>query len=349
MHEHLILSNKTINDAVIMLSHLRSNAILFLIDEHNKLLGSITDGDIRRALIAEAKLDTPLTKIIQSNPISIDASNVDVAQIKHWRENQFKIVPIVNDEKVVIDILNFNKRKSILPIDCVIMAGGKGERLRPLTLKTPKPLLKVGKKPILEHGIDHLSYYGISNFYITTNYLSEQIEEFIASKKDNSQSIHCIKEPEFRGTIGSLSLIENFGEDTVLLCNSDLLSNVNIESFFLDFKNEKADCSVLSIPHKVDVPFGVFKQNGREVLSIEEKPTYIYETNGGMYLIKRSLLNKIPKNKPFTAVEFLHMLISENKKVIHFRHNGYWMDIGQHSDFEQAQIDIKYLFDNTYR
>jgi dTDP-glucose pyrophosphorylase len=344
LKEHLIYSDSTIETAIKRLEVLKSDAILFLTTDDNQLIGSITDGDIRRALLTGKTLNSSVREAIQQNPIFIKQDHVDIEKIIAWRNNNYKIIPILDENNRITDILNFRERKSYLPIDCVIMAGGKGERLRPLTESTPKPLLRIGEKPIIEHGIDLYRSYGISNFHVTTNYLGKQIESFALAKSNENLSIKTIEEPDFLGTIGSLKLIQDLKNDILLLANSDLLTNVDFEAFYLSFIQSNSDAAVLSVPYLVDIPYGVLNTKDDQLNEISEKPTYSYDTNGGMYLIKRKHIELLPSNQPFTAVEFINLLLTNKLKVSLFRHYGYWLDIGNHMDFQRAQNDVKSLF-----
>lgn len=344
--DHLVYNHYKLSDAASKLEDLKLDPVLFLVNDKNKLIGSITDGDLRRALIRGVKVDSNISEIIQLNPIYIDKGKVNVKQIKEWRNRNFKVIPVLNDQKQIVDILNFRKSKNYLPIDCIIMAGGKGKRLRPLTDKTPKPLLPINGKPILEYIIDHFSSYGVSDFLITTNYHASKIEEFVMKKKSPVLSINCFKEPEYMGTIGSIGMVNEFNNDVVLISNSDLITNIDLEDFYISFKESNADCTVLSISHKIEIPYGVMNLKSNELLSISEKPTYTYDTNGGIYLVKKSLFQLIPKNKPFTAIEFLDKLIQQNKKITTYHHVGYWKDIGNHTDYKQAQLDLKFIHKN---
>ncbi len=346
IRNHLIYQNTTLTEAVKQLEILKSNAILFVVDDEQKLIGSLTDGDIRRALLDGKSLYVDVKECVQKDPAFIEKGNVNLKEIISWRNRQFKIIPIVDFEKKVIDILNFSEKRSLIPVDCVIMAGGKGERLKPLTEHIPKPLLPVGEKPIIEHGINHYVSFGIDNIHVTTNYLAEQLETFISSKKSEQININGIQETKFMGTIGAIKLINNFKHDVILVSNSDLLTNVDIEQFYLSFLQNNSDCAILSVPFKIEVPYGVLEVDNETLTRIEEKPTYTYNTNGGMYLIKKELLNLIPNDTAFSAVDFIELLMRKNKKITLFQHYGYWLDIGNHNDYKRAQHDIAYVYTN---
>ncbi|MFY0683215.1 MAG: nucleotidyltransferase family protein [Balneola sp.] len=341
--EHLIVTGTSIRDALSILDKLAQDAICFVVNDELKLLGSLTDGDIRRGLIAGIELDDTVDSIIQKEPKFLRKGDYDLNKVIEYRDNNYKVIPIVTKKGKIINVINFRHLKSYLPIDVVVMAGGKGTRLRPLTEKTPKPLLKVGAKPILEHNITRLALFGMDDFWISVNYLGEQIEEYFGSGSDNNLKINYVWEDEPLGTIGAVSKIKDFENDTVLVTNSDILTNLNYEDFYLRFVEENADFAVMTIPYKVDVPYAVLETDNGRVVSFKEKPSYTYYSNGGIYLMKRELVNHIPTNSHFNTTDLMEELIAKGKKVISYPFSGYWLDVGKHEDFTKAQTDIKKL------
>lgn len=339
--EHLIPSGTSIREALKVLDKLAKDAISFVVDENDKLIGSMTDGDVRRGLIQGTELDQPVDDIIQSNPRFIRKGDQDIEKVIEYREKNFKVIPILDKDDRIVNVINFGVLKSYLPVDVVVMAGGKGTRLRPLTENTPKPLLKVGDKPILEHNIHRLSLFGMDDFWISVNYMGEQIEEYFGNGRHKNLNIEYVWEEEPLGTIGSVSKIDNFIHDYVLVTNSDILTNLDYEDFFLRFKEEEADFAVVTIPYKVDVPYAVLETTNGHVMSFKEKPTYTYYSNGGIYLMKREVTDRIPSDSFFDTTDLMEELIANRKKVLSYPLNGYWLDIGKPEDFQQAQKDIK--------
>ncbi|MFN1835360.1 nucleotidyltransferase family protein [Balneola sp. MJW-20] len=338
--EHLIPSGTTIRESLKVLDKLASDAISFVVDKDDKLIGSLTDGDVRRGLIRGAELEQAVDEIIQSDPKYLRKGDHDIEKVIKYRDKNYRIIPILDKNDHVVNVINFGYLKSYLPIDVVIMAGGKGTRLRPLTEDTPKPLLQVGEKPILEHNIDRLTLFGMDDYWISVNYLGEQIEEHFGNGKGKNLHIQYIWENEPLGTIGSVSKIDNFIHNHVLVTNSDILTNLDYEDFFLRFLEEKADFAVVTIPYKVDVPYAVLETSNGHVMSFKEKPTYTYYSNGGIYLMKKEITEQIPKNSFYDTTDLMEDLISEGKKVLSYPLSGYWLDIGKHEDFEKAQKDI---------
>lgn len=340
---HLILSGSSIKDALIRLDFLSHDAIIFIVDQNDKLIGSLTDGDVRRALIKDISITTKVDDIIQSNPRYLRKSERDIKKVIEYREGSFRILPILDKDDRVVNVINFREIRSYLPVDAVIMAGGKGQRLHPLTEKTPKPLLKIGNKPIMEHNIDRLSLYGIDDFWVSVKYLGEQIEAYFGNGQDKNVNIEYVWEAEPLGTIGAVAKIENLKHDFVLVTNSDLLTNLDYEHFFLEFLSQDADLAVVTIPYQVSIPYAVLETIDGTVKSFKEKPTYTYYSNGGIYLMKKSALQHIPKSDFFNATDLMETLIAIGKKVVSYPLSGYWLDIGKHEDFEKAQNDIKQI------
>lgn len=339
MKNYLISESKTILDALKQIDSISKlgTRMLFAIDDGNKVVGSITDGDCRRALINGRQLTDSLSEVMNRKFTFIVKDEYNIGSIKGIREKGIRYVPELNKDGTLFSIRDFSEGKSYVPVDAVMMAGGKGERLRPLTLDTPKPLLKVADKPIIDYNIDNLMNNGINHINVTVNYLKEQIEDHF-KEPINGVQINCVREPEFLGTIGSVKFVKQWYNDTILLMNSDLFTNIDIEAFYLHFKEHGADMSVAGVPYNVNIPYGIFElQNTREIVGITEKPSFHYYANAGIYLIKRELLDLIPENEFFDATDFMDKLIKNNKKVIRFPITGYWIDIGKPEDFKNVQ------------
>lgn len=335
----IISQDSTILDALIQIEKFSSHysKILFAVDEKFRVVGAISDGDCRRGLINGNQLSTPVKEIMKADFTFITKDVYDIVLMKKIRSLGLKYVPILNADRTLFSIKDFTGGKSFIPVDAVLMAGGKGERLRPLTLETPKPLLKVADKPIIDYNVENLMHYGVENINVTVNYLGEQIEQHFAEPY-NGQKIKCVREGKFLGTIGSLDIIEDWHNDTILLMNSDLFTNIDFESFYIHFKKHNADMSVAAVPYNVNIPYGIFEiENTREIKGVKEKPSYYYYANAGIYLIKRELLSLIPKDTFYNATDFMDKLIELGKKVIRFPIAGYWIDIGKPEDFKSVQ------------
>jgi dTDP-glucose pyrophosphorylase len=341
--EHLILKGCSVKQALELLNELAPDSILFVVDHEDKLIGSLTDGDVRRGLLNDFTINSRIDEIIQPNPRYIRKGENNISKIIAYREELYRILPVVDENMRVVNVINFRTIKSYLPIDAVIMAGGRGQRLQPLTDSKPKPLLKVGEKPIMEHNIDRLAAYGIDDFWISVKYLGEQIENYFGNGNKKNINIEYVWETVPLGTIGAVSKVTNFEHDYVLVTNSDLLTTIDYENFFLDFVNQEADFAVLTIPYQVSIPYAVLETKDRNIKSLKEKPTYTYYSNGGVYLMKKEMLQYIPKDSFFNSTDLMEALITKDYKVISYPFTGYWLDVGKHEDFEKAQVDIKNL------
>ena len=340
---HLISSTLKVREALTKLDKLASEAILFVVDKDKKLLASLTDGDIRRGLIKGLGLESPIMNFVQPNPKLFKQNEFNLSVMQEWREQNYKLIPVVNENHQVVDIVNFRHQKSHLPIDGVIMAGGKGTRLRPLTLGTPKPLLKIGGKPIIEYNIDRLKDFGVRNITITIEYLGEQIVNYFGDGNKKDLKITYINERKPLGTIGSVALIEKFSHDFVLIMNADLLTNIDYEDMFSELLTQKGDMIVATTPYEVQIPYGVIETDGKQIVTLKEKPTYTYYSNAGIYILKKAVVDYIPENMHFNATDLMETLYTKGKRVVHYPIVDYWLDIGKPHDFEKAKQDIEHI------
>ncbi|KIA89123.1 nucleotidyltransferase family protein [Kaistella jeonii] len=342
--EYIILHNQSVRDALIKLDKLSSDAILFVVDDENKLIGSLTDGDLRRGFIRGLDFENSITDFIQPNPRFIYENEFNQEKLNDFKENLFKIIPILNQKNQIVDVLNFRFRTTLLPLDAVLMAGGQGKRLRPLTENIPKPLLKVGDKPIIEYNIDRLAKVGIENIFLSINYLGEQLEDFFGNGESKKLKIKYLKENKPLGTIGSVLLVNDFEHDNILVMNSDLLTNIDFADFYKTFIDSNADMAVAATSYHVDVPYAVLESDeNQKVQTLKEKPRYTYFSNAGIYIIRKKLLSMIPKDQFYDITDLMEKVIEMDYHLITYPINGYWLDIGTHADFKKAQEDIKHI------
>ena len=344
MKNHIVKQSVTLLDALAQINGLAPEPlVLFVVDDEDCMVGTLTDGDSRRALIAGASVNDKAEKVMQRNFRYMRLADItNVQEIRHQKEMQMKLVPVLDESNHIVDIINLERFKTRLPIDAVLMAGGKGERLRPLTEKIPKPLLKVGDKCIIDHNIDRLISYGVQHINVTVNYLREQLEEHYQEPRLGVQ-IQTVREPKFLGTIGSVKFVPSFYNDTVLVMNSDLFTNIDYEDFFLHFQQHDAEMSVAAVPYNVSIPYGILDLDGRNIKGLLEKPQYNHYANAGIYLIKRRALEKIPDDEFFNATDLIEKLISEGRKVIRYPLNGTWIDIGNPQEYQKAKDLVKHL------
>lgn len=329
---------KLINDLAI------PNIAIFILGDQRELLGSLTDGDIRRGLLNGLSIDSKVTLFMNTkSKYFVDGEN-NFEKAKRFKESGIRIIPVLNTQNRIIKLVDLDEVKTMLPVDAVLMAGGKGERLKPLTDHTPKPMLKVGDKPIIIHNIERLINFGITHFYVSVRHMADQIEEGINKVKPENTSIQFVKEHMPLGTIGSVKLIKEFSNDVVILMNSDLLTNIDFQDFYQKFIESGSDMQVATVPYHVDVPYAVMNINDKEeVISFSEKPRYTYYSNAGIYIFKKELISYISDNCVFDATHFMEVVISNKKKLSSYPIFGYWLDIGRIEDFRKAQEDIKHI------
>jgi len=339
-----IASLAKIKEALEKLNYFPAGSTLFVIDEQsNKVVGTLTDGDIRRGLLKNLSIETPVTNIMRSSFRFLTKGNYYNDKIAEFKEDKIKTIPLIDSDGKLLKIFDLTELKNVLPVDAVIMAGGRGERLKPLTETLPKPLLTIGHKPILEHNIDRLALNGIDNFYISVNYLAHLIKDYFKNGDSKNISIKYIDEDKPLGTIGAISKINDFEHEHILVMNSDLLTNIDFADFYKDFILNEADIAVATIPYKVDIPYAVIETKDNRVKALKEKPSYTYYSNAGIYLIKRKLLANIPMDCFHNATDFLDNALLRADKVISYPILGYWLDIGKPDDYIKAQSDIKHL------
>lgn len=341
--KHLIDQESNIKEALAKLDELAEDAILFVVDRQSRLLGSLTDGDVRRGILKGLGTEDFVARFYQHKPKFIKKGSFSVQEVIELRDGLFGIIPVIDEKRKVIDIVNFRLQKSYLPVDAVIMAGGVGSRLKPLTDHTPKPLLKIGDKAIIDYSIDRLRKFGVNNFWISVRYLGDQIEKHFESTNRQNANVTFVWEEKPLGTIGSVSTISEFKNDYVLISNSDLLTTIDYEDFFQDFMEKDADMAVGTIPYYVDVPYAVIETEDDKVRSFKEKPRYTYFSNGGIYLVKRKVLELLPKGEFFNSTDLMEEVLERKMKLVSYPIKQYWLDIGKHRDFQKAQEDIRQL------
>lgn len=336
---HIISDNCTIIDAITQISKISEDTsmTLFVLNKEGKPIGTITDGDVRRALIKGRQLSDAITGAMKKDFTSVCENKIDTLLLNKVKKQGITLVPVLNDTGEIVKIINLVHNKAYLPLDAVLMAGGKGERLRPLTLETPKPLLKVGAKAIIDYNVDNLLQNGVENISVTTNYLAHLVEEHFEAPRNNVQ-IKCVREPKFLGTIGSIRFIKKWHNDYILIMNSDLFTNIDLEDYFNHFIEHDAEMSVAAVPYSVNVPYGIFEiENKRDITGVREKPSYHYYANAGIYLIKKSAMDFIPEGNYFDATDLIQTLVDNGKSVIRYPLSGYWIDIGKPEDFNKVQ------------
>jgi dTDP-glucose pyrophosphorylase len=342
--KNIIPESYTVRQALRVLNDLGiASNVLFVTDGDGRLLGAITDGDIRRNLLKDMSIDDNAAKAMNPDCHAIGVGDIRTDVLKELRRKNLMYVPVIDEKRMILNVLNLEDFREIIPVDAVIMAGGKGERLMPLTKEVPKPMLTVGDKPIIEHNVDRLVQYGVKNIHVSINYLGHKIESFFGNGDSKGINIRYIREEQPLGTIGAIGLVDHFENDTVLLMNSDLLTNIDYGNFYNDFIRSGSDMAVATVPHHVDLPYAILELDEERVISLQEKPRYTYFANAGIYLIKKDLLRYIPKGVMYNATDLMEKVIAENRKLTNYPILEYWLDIGRLKDYQKAQEDIRHI------
>jgi dTDP-glucose pyrophosphorylase len=325
-----------VSEALVKINNLSGDAMtLFVVNNAGSMCGTLTDGDIRRGLIAGAALSEKIERLMRSDFLAIRSADNTLALLDKARSRGVKLLPILDAADRIERVVNLRKVRSLLPLDAVLMAGGRGERLRPLTLTTPKPLLPVGGKAIIDYNVEAFASYGITNVFATVNYLKEKLQEHF-SEPVAGVRVRCIEEPAPLGTFGSLAYVDALAHDNLIVMNSDLLTGIDFEAMFKQHINSGAAITIAAVPYTVSVPYAIMRTEGDSVKGLEEKPTFNYFANAGVYILSRNVVAKIVKGERLDAPDFIEQLIAEGAKVTYYPIDGSWTDIGSPDDYRYA-------------
>lgn len=320
--------------------------IALVVDENRRLLGVLTDGDVRRAILNGMSMDNPVHLIMYRDITTVNniASRDEILAL--MKKYDLKHIPIVDengtvvDLKVIIDLIDEPKKDNWV----VVMAGGVGARLRPLTDDRPKPLLEVGGKPIIQTVIENFAGFGFRSFFVSVNYKSEMIENFCGDGCKWGVEINYLREKKKMGTAGALSLLPAKPEKPLIIINADVLTNVNIHQL-LDFHDEhKAAATMCVQDYHFEVPYGVIRINQHRIKGLDEKPIQRFFVNAGIYVLDPTVLDIIPTQESYDMTELFKQLIDRNFETVAFPIREYWMDIGRMEDYKKATGDYSEKF-----
>ena len=312
---------------------------LFATGDDGKVEGTITDGDIRRALISGASLDSPVADACRRSFRSVEAGNIDPESLKNYRAAGITLVPVLDEKGCLESLIDLSQQRTVLPLRAVLMAGGKGERLRPATLTTPKPLLQIEGKAIIDYNIEALANCGVNDITVCTRYLAEQLYEHFAQPVAGV-AVKCVREDKPLGTIGAITLTEawkNHGDTLVM--NSDLITTISFEDMYLRHRDSGADITIAAVPYQVSVPFAILTTDPKDpskVTAIEEKPSYSYYANAGIYIFSNRTLALLEPDKRTDATDLIETALARGMKVTYYPISGTWIDVGSPVDFRQA-------------
>jgi len=340
----IISKNSTIKEALEIINN--GSMRIVLVIENLKLIGIIDDSDIRRAMLRNYNLSDSITDIINKNPVVCHINDTKEKILQTAILKKVYEIPIVDDNGNIAgieeldELLKEQKKKNKV----VLMVGGLGSRLKPLTDDLPKPLLKVGNKPILETIIEKISEYGFKDFILSVNYKSGMIEEYFGDGKDFGVDIKYIHEEKRLGTAGALSLMKEDLIDDFFVMNGDLLTNINFEHLKDFHVKHNASATMCVREYDFQVPFGVVNINEGEIVSIEEKPVHKFFVNAGIYMLSPDVIHNIPQNEFYDMPELFKNLIDSRKNTVSFPIREYWLDIGRVEEFEKANSEYHNVF-----
>ena len=316
--------------------------IALVIDENNFLKGTICDGDIRRALLKGLDLSSSSHLAMISNYLSVNSETFDERIVEMMRENGVSHIPVISNDKKFIGMhihenILYKKEKRILPNSVLLMAGGRGKRLMPLTENCPKPLIKVNGKPILEIILEQCINAGIVNFYISVHYLSDKIIDYFGNGEKWNVEINYLYEKTPLGTAGALTLLPENLKNSILVMNGDVLTKLNLNEILSFHDIQKSIATICVKEHNIQIPYGVVDVEDYNLEGFVEKPTYKYLINTGLYIINPEIIEFCEKDKYLDMPELLTLAKQRNKKISVCPVHEYWIDVGNQSSLEKAE------------
>lgn len=335
----------TIRDALQIINN-GAMQMAVVVDSEGKLLGTITDGDIRRGLLNNLRLEDSVETILHTTPTVATLSDTKEEILQKALTKKLHQIPIIDEEYRVLGIQEINDliKPPTKPNMVVLMVGGLGSRLRPLTEDTPKPMLKVGNKPILQTIVEKFAEYGFNEIVLCVNYKSHIIQDYFGDGSAFGVNITYIFEEERMGTAGALSLLTTLPNEPFFVMNGDLLTNINFEHLYNYHLSQNAMATMCVREYDFQVPYGVVNMEGNAILSIEEKPLHKFFVSAGIYMLDPEVIQYIPKNQFYDMPTLFETLIKKEQKAISFPIREYWLDIGQMEEYERANQEYAGVF-----
>ncbi len=341
----LVSTGQTIREVIEVIDH-NAVQIALVVDESTCLLGTVTDGDIRRGILKGLSLESPVSKIMNCSPTTLTTGQHSEAVLALMRKKQLHHIPLIDQQGKVVGLKNLIEFLDRKTKDnwVVIMVGGLGTRLGELTENCPKPLLTVGTKPLLETILENFVEYGFRKFYLAVNYLGEKIQEYFGDGKNWGVEIRYIRERKRMGTAGALSLLPEKPKETFIVMNGDILTKVNFHKLLEQHTEQKSEGTMCVREYDFQVPYGVVQVDEHQITRIEEKPVHRFFVNAGIYVLEPSSLELIPENVSFDMPELFKILLKKQRNATVFPIREYWMDVGQKEDFHKANGEFNQIF-----
>jgi len=340
----------TMEKAVEVLEENRLLGIGLVIDKDKKLLGTVTDGDIRRAIIKHCGMDTPVSQLMNHQPAVAKTGDSQENNLLLMAQKVIARLPVVDDVGVIVGLLTQDAVRTGSNYDntVLLMAGGFGRRLYPLTKSTPKPLLKVAEKPILEAIVDQLSEQGFNKLFMSLHYRAEMIRDHFGDGSEWNVTIQYLEEDAPLGTAGALGLIHSATSVyPVMVINGDLMTRLNYGRL-LEFHKEQGGVATLCVKeYEYQIPYGVVKVERGQVSLIDEKPSHKSFVNAGIYVLDEAVVRAVDKNRPLAMTDLLSSLVAEGERVNAYPIHESWLDIGRLSEYRRANKDVEFDSDNT--
>ena len=344
--EDIVVNESTIIMDVLKIIDKSSKQLAIVVDKNNKLLGTISDGDIRRAILKNVPLENTVENIYFRTPTVANINDSRESIINICTSKKIHQIPIVDDNGnlVGLEILDELISKQNKSNKVILMVGGLGTRLKPLTNTTPKPMLHVGGKPILETIISKFASYGFVNIVLCVNYKSNIIKDYFGDGSKFGVNIEYIFEEKRMGTAGALSLLLENPDEPFFVMNGDLLTNVNFEHLLNFHLESNATATMCVREYDFQVPFGVVELDDGKIKSIQEKPTHSFFVSAGIYMLSPAVLSHIPKDEFYDMPTLFEKMIEIKEKLVSFPIREYWLDIGRIEEFEKANSEYHEVF-----
>ncbi len=343
----LIRPSATIREAIESLNR-TARQICLISDPTGKLLGTLTDGDIRRGILSGVSFESEVAAIMNSSPVTVSQKMDSESMLEIMRNNRLHQLPLLNyDGKIIglIEMADLIEERRPHENWVVLMAGGLGKRLRPLTETKPKPLLEIGSRPLLETILNNFVLQNFRHFYISVNYKSEQIKSYFGDGSNWGVEIRYLEEPTSLGTAGALRLIEARPDRPLIVMNGDLLTQVNFNRL-LQFHAEHSSHATMCVrEYDMQVPFGVVTVENNRIKAIDEKPTHRFFVNAGIYALNAAAIELIPEGLTYDMTTLFEQVIASDMSTSVFPIHEYWMDVGHLEDYQRANLEFGEHFD----
>ena len=334
----IVLSGDMLRDAMAAIGR-GSCHIAVVLDADERVVGVVSDGDVRRAILDGVDTTAPVDTVMNRDPVCARQEDTDEEMLRRMEELVITAMPVIDDDgrlKSIASLHNIVGRTANFG-HAVIFAGGEGRRLRPLTESMPKPLVEIGGRPLIEHAVERLARDGVRQVHVAVNYMGDKIRGHLRDGTDFGTAVSYIEETTKLGTAGALALMDNIPDGPVLVMNGDILTTFDARSLFHFHNNSGAALTVGVVAYRFQIPFGVIETADGKVSAVNEKPTHLVHINAGVYAIEPRLLKRVPNDRPYDMTDLIADTLKQGDAVVPFLIHEHWIDIGTPGDLERAQ------------